>query len=196
MTEPTTPLVTLHQATYPHDTNALLGLVGEYLAWLNVPSCGHKAQQELSQLETLFTPPAGLFLMAHVNGALAGCAGLLKHPGATAELKRVYVRPAHRGLAVGEQLVRQLMALAPGLGAHHLILDAVPATAHAQTLYRRLGFTETPPYYANPEPGTRFFERHLRLPQDHALTNTMLSVTEPITALSLSTTPSYPPCTS
>lgn len=196
MPTPPTPLVTLHQATYPGDTSALLDLVGEYLTWLNVASCSHQARQELGQLEALFTPPAGLFVLAHVDGALAGCAGLLKHAGATAELKRVYVRPAHRGLAVGERLVRRLMALAPSLGAQHLILDAVPATTHAQGLYRRLGFTETAPYCAIPEPGTRFFELHLPPPQGHALPHTTPTGAPPITALAVSTTPSATPCTS
>lgn len=184
-------LITLHQATYPADTPALLALIGEYLAWLNVPSCGHKAQHELGQLAALFTPPAGLFLMAHVDDELAGCAGLLVHAGATAELKRVYVRPAHRGLGLGEQLVRQLMALAPSLGAQHLILDAVPATTHAQGLYRRLGFTETAPYYPDPEPGTRFFELHLPPPPGEG---TATQNTKPTTPTN--TNPSATPCTS
>ncbi len=151
----------LRQANFPADTTALLAIIREYLDWLNVDACARKADRELAELETLFSPPSGLFLMAEVDGALAGCAGLLRHTGTTAELKRVYVRPVHRGLSLGETLVRQLMALAPMLGADRLILDAVPPTAFAQGLYRRLGFTETPPYYADPAPGTRFFELHL-----------------------------------
>jgi carbonic anhydrase len=160
----TSSAVTLRVAHFPQDTAPLLALIREYLDWLNVDACARKADRELAELETLFSPPSGLFLMAHVDGALAGCAGLLKHPGPTAEVKRVYVRPAHRGLALGEQLVKQLMVMAPTLGAHRLILDAVPPTLFAQGLYRRLGFTETPPYYDDPEPGTRFFELHLSTP--------------------------------
>ncbi|MBA4257118.1 MAG: GNAT family N-acetyltransferase [Polaromonas sp.] len=157
----TGPAIRLRQASFPEDTAPLLALIREYLDWLNVDACARRADRELAELETLFTPPSGLFLMAHVDGALAGCAGLLRHTGTTAELKRVYVRPAHRGLGLGEQLVRQLMALAPTLGANRLILDAVPPTLFAQGLYRRLGFTETPPYYPDPAEGTRFFEFHL-----------------------------------
>ena len=156
------PAITIRLATYPSDTAALTALIREYMDWLNVDFCAQKLDRELAEFETLFSPPSGLFVMAHVDAALAACAGLPSHSATTAELKRVYVRPAHRGLGLGEALVRQLMAQAPTLGAHHLILDAVPPTIHAQALYRRLGFTETPPYYANPVPGTRFFE--LRLP--------------------------------
>lgn len=158
---PAGPVAWLRQATFPADTAPLLALIREYLTWLNVDLCGRGLEKELPQFETLFTPPSGLFVLAHVGNELAGCAGLLVHHGQTAEVKRVYVRPDHRGLNLGEALVQRLMALAPSLNVNHLILDAVAPTTHAQALYRRMGFTETPPYYANPEPGTRFFERHL-----------------------------------
>lgn len=160
-TKPTTPKIELRLATYPADTAPLLALIREYMAWLNVDLCGRGLEKELPQFEALFTPPSGLFVLAFVDDALAGCAGLLVRQGHTAEVKRVYVRPAHRGLGLGEALVRRLMALAPTLNVNHLILDAVAPTTHAQTLYRRIGFAETPPYYANPAPDTRFFELHL-----------------------------------
>ena len=160
-TSPTTPKIELRLASYPADTTPLLALIREYMAWLNVDLCGRGLEKELPQFETLFTPPSGLFVLAFVDGALAGCAGLLVRQGHTAEVKRVYVRPAHRGLGLGEALVRRLMALAPTLNVNHLILDAVAPTTHAQLMYQRMGFAETPPYYANPAPDTRFFELHL-----------------------------------
>ena len=152
---------TLRLAVFPTDTAPLLALIREYMAWLAVDLCGRGLDKELPRFETLFTPPSGLFVLAHVGDRLAGCAGLLVHHGRTAEVKRVYVRPAHRGLNLGESLVRRLVALAPTLDVNHLILDAVAPTTHAQALYRRMGFTETPPYYEHPAPDTRFFEYHL-----------------------------------
>ena len=162
------PCPTLRLATFPADTEPLLALIREYMAWLNVDLCGRGLDKELPHFEALFTPPSGLFVLAHVDGALAGCAGLLVHHGRTAELKRVYVRPAHRGLNLGERLVRDVMARAPALNVNHLILDAVAPTTHAQALYRRMGFTETPPYYPHPAPDTRFFEYHLPNPHTEA----------------------------
>lgn len=150
--------LTLRLAAYPADTEPLLALIREYMDWLAVDLCGRGMEKELPQFEALFSPPSGLFVLAHVGDQLAGCAGLLVHHGRTAEVKRLYVRPAHRGLNLGESLVQRLMNLAPMLGINHLILDAVAPTTHAQALYRRMGFTETPPYYKHPAPDTRFFE--------------------------------------
>lgn len=162
---PAGPGILLRLATFPADTAPLLALIREYLAWLAMDLSKRGLDDELARFETLFTPPSGLFVLAHVDGQLAGCAGLLMHSAHTAEVKRVFVRPAYRGLNLGERLVRDVMARAPTLGARQLILDAVAPTVHAQALYRRMGFTETPPYYAAPEPGTRFFEFHLTSPQ-------------------------------
>jgi ribosomal protein S18 acetylase RimI-like enzyme len=41
-------------------------------------------------------------------------------------------------------------------------LDTVPGMESAQSLYRRLGFTEIEPYTANPVDGARFLELVLR----------------------------------
>ena len=80
--------------------------------------------------------------MAQENHEIAGCVGPLRHTASTAEVKRLYVRPAFRGLQ---------------LGYKRLILDAAPQTTVAQQLYRTIGFQEIAPYYANPVPGTKFF---------------------------------------
>jgi carbonic anhydrase len=107
-TTPTTPNIELRLASYPADMTPLLALIREYMAWLNVDLCGRGLEKELPHFEALFTPPSGLFVLAFVDDALAGCAGLLVLHGHTAEVKRVYVRPAHRGLGLGEALVRRL----------------------------------------------------------------------------------------
>lgn len=50
------------------------------------------------------TAPTGLLLLAHLDGELAGCAGLRWRPH-WAELTRVYVRPAFRGRGGGAALL-------------------------------------------------------------------------------------------
>src|SRR3954447_3922958 len=43
-----------------------------------------------------FAPPGGAFLIAEADAELVGCAGLRRHDPVVVELKRMYVRAAHR----------------------------------------------------------------------------------------------------
>jgi len=144
------------EATLPMDRERLLAVIHEYIAWLDMDLSYRGFDQEMTQFNELFTLPSGLFLMAEVDGEIAGCGGLLRHSASTAEVKRLYVRPAFRGMRLGEQLMMALMARARQLGFERLILDAVPQTVVAQALYRAIGFQEIEPYYANPVAGTKF----------------------------------------
>lgn len=147
----------IREAVFPADSPALKSVIEEYIGWLDMDLSYRGFAQEMACFEAIFTLPSGLFLLACVNGELAGCVGLLRHAGDVAEVKRLYVRPAFRGLQLGRQLMAELMARAQALGCQRLILDAVPQTTVAQQLYEAMGFEETAPYYANPVPGTRFF---------------------------------------
>ena len=78
--------------------------------------------------------------------------------GRSAELKRLYVRPRHRGLGVGRQLTESAIRIAEELGYARIRLDTTPEMAAAQRLYAALGFREIAPYRSNPIPGTRYLE--------------------------------------
>ncbi|MES2951977.1 MAG: GNAT family N-acetyltransferase [Pseudomonadota bacterium] len=148
----------IRQTTFPADSARLKETIREYITWLDMDLSYRGFDQEMAAFDDLFTLPSGLFLVAEQEGGeIAGCIGLLRHDSATAEVKRLYVRPAFRGLQLGEQLVNALTARASQLGYVRLVLDAVPQTVVAQKLYHAIGFQETAPYYANPVPGTRFF---------------------------------------
>jgi carbonic anhydrase len=148
-------------AVFPDDGNELRQVIGEYIAWLDMDLSYRGFADEMASFDRLFTLPSGLFLIARQAGQIAGCVGLLRHDETTAEVKRLYVRPAFRGRQLGEALIHRLIAQARQLGFRRLILDAVPQTTVAQLLYERLGFAEIAPYYANPVAGTRFFSLSL-----------------------------------
>ena len=147
----------IREAVFPADSQALKSVIHEYIGWLDMDLSYRGFAQEMARFDALFTRPSGLFLLACVNGELAGCVGLLRHAPDTAEVKRLYVRPSFRGLQLGRQLMVALIGRAQALGCQRLILDAVPQTTVAQQLYEAIGFEETAPYYAQPVPGTRFF---------------------------------------
>jgi carbonic anhydrase len=155
-------MVSIREALFPADAAPLRALIEEYVRWLDLDLSYQGFDEEMAQLDRRYSPPDGLFLMAFVNGEAAGCVGLKRMAEAgTAEVKRLYVRPAHRGLRIGEQLVAGLKGRAVQMGFGRMLLDAVPQTLHAQRLYVAMGFREIAPYYPTPVAGTRFYELRL-----------------------------------
>ena len=59
------------------------------------------------------TPPAGLLLVALLDGEPVGCGALKLHGDRPADIKRLWVAPAARGLGVGRRLLADLEAQRP-----------------------------------------------------------------------------------
>lgn len=115
---------------------------------------------ELATLPGEYRPPAGVLLLALVDGEPAGCCALRPlpnsdHPDAC-EMKRLFVRPAFRGLGLGRQLVEQTLLCAQQAGYRYLLLDTLTDMEAARALYEELGFEEIAPYYHNPLPGAHY----------------------------------------
>jgi putative acetyltransferase len=154
----------IRQAHFPADTLATVALVREYAAWLNIDMGFQNFEQEMAQIESIYSLPQGLFWVVQEAQQLVGCVGFKHLDAATAEVKRLYVQPAFRGQKLGEQLMQVLLDTTRQLGYQRLVLDTVPQTAFAQTLYQRMGFTPIGQYYEGPTLATQFFELPLRTP--------------------------------
>ena len=103
-------------------------------------------RRECSSLQDVYRP-AGVFLIADLDGQPAGCAGLSALPGGhTAEVRRLYVRPAHCGSGIARTLIGHAHDHAARHGMTRLILDVLPARTAVISFYRRLGYTETSPF--------------------------------------------------
>ncbi|WP_233828974.1 GNAT family N-acetyltransferase [Paraburkholderia sp. ZP32-5] len=150
------PLPVVREAVFPADTRKLVAVIREYVAWLDLDLSYRGFEAEMDAFEQVYTLPSGMFFVADAGGELAGCAGLLRHDAQTAEVKRLFVRDAFRGMSLGETLMTSVIRKAKSLGFTTLVLDSVPQTAFARRLYQRLGFVEIAPYYANPVEGTQF----------------------------------------
>ena len=114
--------------------------------------------EEIARLEEKYLPPRGSIYLVYVEEELAGCVGMKPSDAESAELKRLYVRPAFRGRNLGELLTRRIMDDARAAGYRKLRLDTLPGLKTALALYRRLGFREIEPYYDCLIPGTIFME--------------------------------------
>jgi DNA-binding MarR family transcriptional regulator/N-acetylglutamate synthase-like GNAT family acetyltransferase len=106
------------------------------------------------------TAPRGGFWVAALDGLGLGCVGLTGNGGETAEIKRLWVAPAARGLGLGRKLMAAAEARARELGVAALRLDTNSALPEAAALYRRSGWREIPRFNDDPYPDM-FFEKRL-----------------------------------
>jgi putative acetyltransferase len=110
---------------------------------------GYTAEQTFG-----FTPTeleqSGVHLVGvRVDGALVAIGGIDLQPAGLAELKRFYVRPAHRGTGVGDALMAGVLEHASAHGVRVVRLETGDKQHAAIRFYRRHGFSETsrfPPY--------------------------------------------------
>lgn len=143
------------------DLAAARELFLEYANTLGVDLGFQGFDSELAELPGRYAPPEGRLLLAWVEGELAGCAALRPLLPMMAEMKRLYVRPRFRGVALGRSLAEAIIAEARSIGYRSIRLDTLPSMAAARRLYQSLGFREIEPYTANPVPGTAFLELDL-----------------------------------
>lgn len=149
-------MIPIANLTAADDLDALRAMLREYEAEIGVDLCFQSFAAELASLPGDYAPPRGRLLLAYTNGALAGCVALKPVDEATCEMKRLYVRPAHRASGLGRDLVTRVIAEARALGFREMRLDTLPSMQQAQRMYERFGFRDIPPYRPNPVPGTRY----------------------------------------
>ncbi len=102
--------------------------------------------------------PHGSFVVALSDGQPIGCAALKSQGTDWAEVKRVWVSPAARGLGLARKLMAEIEAQTRARAIPLLRLDTNHGLPEALALYRRLGWTEIPRYNDNPD-ATDFFEK-------------------------------------
>lgn len=147
----------LRPADGERDLETVRELFREYQRSLGIDLCFQGFEAELAGLPGDYAPPRGrLWLAESGDGAALGCIAMRALDAERAEMKRLYVRPAARGLGLGRRLAEALIAEARRLGYRAVCLDTLPTMATAQALYGELGFTDIAPYRVNPVPGARY----------------------------------------
>jgi ribosomal protein S18 acetylase RimI-like enzyme len=138
-------------------------LFREYADWLGIDLSFQGFEAELASLPGKYAPPLGeLMLACSPAGDALGCVAVRPLEGVrVCEMKRLYVRPAARGLGIGGALVGAIIKSAQELGYAEMRLDTLPSMSKAFALYARFGFLQIPAYYHNPVPGTVYLGKRL-----------------------------------
>jgi len=156
-----TPLGEVRPALVPEDLVLVRSLFEEYASSLGFDLSFQDFKKEVAGLPGEYAHPAGAILIAFEGELVQGCVALRPMEKGACEMKRLFVRPAFRGRALGRRLAEAVIAEARGKGYRNMRLDTVPAMGEAIALYRSLGFRPIDPYRANPIPGALFFEKDL-----------------------------------
>ena len=133
----------------------------EYADFLQVDLCFQDFEQELQTLHKVYLPPLGCIILAKQDNQVMGCIALKPIAEGVCEMKRLYVRPAARGNAIGKQLVEELIDFAKKAGYKSMKLDTISSLKDAIKLYRSKGFAETEAYVYNPLSEVLYFELKL-----------------------------------
>jgi GNAT superfamily N-acetyltransferase len=109
-----------------------------------------------------FLPPAGLFLVAEVDGVAVGCGAWRAVEQDVAEIKRVYVAPDFRRRGLAQLIVAELERSSAGAGHRSVVLNTGDRQPEALALYAALGYRPVAGYgiYAC-SPGAVFLGKDL-----------------------------------
>jgi N-acetylglutamate synthase-like GNAT family acetyltransferase len=137
------------------DEDGVAAILAEYCDSLAVV-----IRDTAADIRSYLAPPGGLWL-AHEGAEIVGCVALRPLTGEIGEIKRLYVRPAHRGQGFADALLDALEAAARERGFQELYLDTHDGLTAAKRFYERRGYARRERYNNNPQ-ATLFMQRRLR----------------------------------
>jgi GNAT superfamily N-acetyltransferase len=116
------------------------------LAWLEADLAARYPQASARRFDPdLFAAPGGHFVVAYVQSEPVACGGFRSVARDLAEIKRIYVRPEHRGRGLARALLATLEAEARRRGFERVILETQLRQPEAIELYRTSGYGQVEP---------------------------------------------------
>jgi putative acetyltransferase len=128
--------------------------------------CFSSLEEEAARLPLSYREQGGGCLVAYARSEPAGFIAWRELPQSVApnawELKRLWVRPAARGLSLGRVLTHAVLDRALAASRKSVFLDTAPASmAAAVGIYQSLGFEPCAPYNDNPVEGLMYLRKDL-----------------------------------
>ncbi len=140
---------------------AARSLISEYVDALGLDLSFQDIQNELDHLSNFYGPPTGMIILAKDEEEFIGEICIRNMGDFMAEIRRMFVKPEHRGKGIGRKLLNRAQQEAKGLGYRFLRLDIIPDMESAIHLYLSSGFYEIESYAYSPFSGTKFLEYKL-----------------------------------
>jgi GNAT superfamily N-acetyltransferase len=150
------PTIAVQRAT-AQQADAAFGLIEEYYEAIGVV-----VRDDRAALEHYLASPGSPIWIATVNAVPAGCVMLRPLPviPLAAEVKRLYVRPAFRGLRLAHALMQAAEEHARASGVEWLYLDTKDDLHAAIHFYLGTGYQPCSRYNDNPQ-ATLFLRKRL-----------------------------------
>jgi ribosomal protein S18 acetylase RimI-like enzyme len=128
--------------------------------------CFGSLEREAAELPFSYLHAGGGSLIAYAHNQPAGFVAwrVLSESiePQSCEMKRLWVRPASRGLSLGRTLTLAVMERARAAEYKAIYLDTAPASmSAAHRIYLDLGFEPCPPYNDNPVEGLAYLRKTL-----------------------------------
>jgi ribosomal protein S18 acetylase RimI-like enzyme len=154
---------TIIEAVSTVEIKAIKELFIEYSEWMGDCFCFQDFDEELATLPGKYASPEGrLYLLMHDNNYV-GCIALRKLEDGVSEMKRLYIKPEHRGAGLGKKLVQLLIEDAKKIGYEKMRLDTIrERMTNAVDIYEKHGFRKIEAYYHNPISDVLYMELDLK----------------------------------
>ncbi len=150
------PVTIARESPDSADAVALIGELERYIS----PMYPHDDEHGLSPAQLVRAGVA--FFVGRVDGAPAGCGGVVLDVVGAGEIVRMYVRPRYRGQGLGRLMLEHLENYAREHGARALRLKTGVYQLEALGLYQKHGYREVRafgPYRDHPL--NRYYEKQL-----------------------------------
>lgn len=149
------------EASSPAELERVRQLFREYKSSVGVDLWFGGFDRELAALPEPYARPGGRLFLLLDGGEAAGCGGLCPMAPEVAEMKRMWLRPAHRGKGLGRAVAAALVAAAREEGYRSVRLETLSVMPTARELYKAMGFREIPHEKKDPFPGSVLMEMRL-----------------------------------